>query len=159
MLDPIGGFERIKDFFISYVETAFVISLSSDLSGVASLAEVTLARSSRTSPDTAAGVALVRHRAPVPVFRSVSNVVPRSWTAPPPFFAATTNDFETLFVTQNNPETGVLPVAILVNEGDVIGILGQRATVSSYGPAGDTTINSYGTQVPADPFTGCPRFR
>lgn len=26
MLDPIGGFERIKDFFISYVETAFRIS-------------------------------------------------------------------------------------------------------------------------------------
>jgi hypothetical protein len=26
MLDPIGGFERVKDFFISYVETAFRIS-------------------------------------------------------------------------------------------------------------------------------------
>ena len=26
MLDPIGGFARIKDFFISYVETAFRIS-------------------------------------------------------------------------------------------------------------------------------------
>ena len=26
MLDPIGGFERIKDFFISYIETAFRIS-------------------------------------------------------------------------------------------------------------------------------------
>ena len=26
MLDPIGGFERIKDFFVSYVETAFRIS-------------------------------------------------------------------------------------------------------------------------------------
>ncbi|MDH8436816.1 hypothetical protein, partial [Klebsiella variicola] len=26
VLDPIGGFERIKDFFISYVETAFRIS-------------------------------------------------------------------------------------------------------------------------------------
>ena len=26
MLDPIGGFERMKDFFVSYVETAFRIS-------------------------------------------------------------------------------------------------------------------------------------
>src|SRR3984957_8097307 len=26
MLDPVGGFGRIKDFFISYVETAFRIS-------------------------------------------------------------------------------------------------------------------------------------
>src|SRR5690348_3236503 len=32
MLDPIGGFERIKDFFISYVETAFRIS-SEDTAG------------------------------------------------------------------------------------------------------------------------------
>lgn len=32
MLDPIGGFERIKDFFISYVETAFRIS-SADTAG------------------------------------------------------------------------------------------------------------------------------
>ncbi|MYM70358.1 DEAD/DEAH box helicase [Pseudoduganella sp. FT55W] len=29
MLDPIGGFDRIKDFFISYVETSFRISDSS----------------------------------------------------------------------------------------------------------------------------------
>lgn len=31
MLDPIGGFGRIRDFFISYVETSFRIS-DSDVS-------------------------------------------------------------------------------------------------------------------------------
>jgi len=39
VLDPIGGFERIKDFFISYVETAFRISNEETAAGRRELLE------------------------------------------------------------------------------------------------------------------------
>ncbi|MET4278538.1 MULTISPECIES: DEAD/DEAH box helicase [unclassified Bradyrhizobium] len=39
MLDPIGGFDRIKDFFISYVETAFRISSEETADGRRDLLE------------------------------------------------------------------------------------------------------------------------
>jgi hypothetical protein len=57
---------------------------------------------------------------------------------PPPFFATVTNDFVTLFLTQNNPATGVIPVNIQIYAGDVIGVLGTRGT---------NDANSYGTGV------------
>ncbi|MBL7703177.1 MAG: M36 family metallopeptidase, partial [Ferruginibacter sp.] len=66
---------------------------------------------------------------------------------PPPAFPGTTNAFTTLFLTQSNPATGAIPVNIQINAGDVIGILGQRATVNSYSgnPPNTTVIN--GTTV------------
>jgi hypothetical protein len=53
---------------------------------------------------------------------------------PPPFYTAWTNDFVTLFLTQNNPSTGMIPVNIPISAGDIIGVLGTRGTnnVNSY---------------------------
>lgn len=62
----------------------------------------------------------------------------------PPFYSVTTNAFTVLYLTQNNPAAGIINVNIQVEQGDVIGILGQRATVNSYGTAGfSTTINGF----------------
>lgn len=59
---------------------------------------------------------------------------------PPPTFSTTTNDFTLLFLTQNDPTTGVIPVNIPVSPGDIIGILGNRADNNSYAtsPAAST---------------------
>ena len=52
--------------------------------------------------------------------------------AAPPAYSTTTSTFTTLFLTQNNPNSGVLPMNIQVQAGDFIGVLGQRATANSY---------------------------
>ncbi|MGL4598679.1 MAG: hypothetical protein ACRCYO_14270, partial [Bacteroidia bacterium] len=57
------------------------------------------------------------------------------FNAVPPAFSATTNNFTTLFLTQNNPATGIIPVNIQVEQGDIIGFLGCRGTTNSYAPA------------------------
>ncbi len=66
---------------------------------------------------------------------------------PPPAFPGTTNAFTTLFLTQNNPITTPIPVNIPINAGDVIGILGNRAGINSYGPTGPSTTVINGTNV------------
>jgi len=67
---------------------------------------------------------------------------------PPPIFSAVTNSFTTLFLAQN-VATGVIPVSITVNAGDVIGVLGCRNTVTSYAnPAGP-----YATTIGGMPVT------
>ncbi len=74
----------------------------------------------------------------------------------PPLYSVTTNAFTTLFLTQNDPTSGIIPVNIQVEQGDVIGILGQRATVNSYGGGSfpttidgfPTTVNRLGMQFP-----------
>lgn len=53
-------------------------------------------------------------------------------TAEPPLFSTTTNDFEVLFLTQNDPASGMIPTYLEISAGDVIGILGSRGGVSSY---------------------------
>lgn len=53
--------------------------------------------------------------------------------AEPPVYDATTDDFEVLFLTQDDPASGVIPVYLEIFAGDVIGILGSRDGVSSYG--------------------------
>lgn len=65
----------------------------------------------------------------------------------PPTFSATTNAFTTLFLTQNNPATGVILVNIQINAGDVIGILGQRGTTTSYGSPNPYTTTIAGQSV------------
>ncbi|MFN8357663.1 MAG: PKD-like domain-containing protein [Spirosomataceae bacterium] len=65
---------------------------------------------------------------------------------PPPVFSGSTNAFTTVFLTQNNLSTGVIPVNIPVNAGEVIGILGYRGDINSYAP-GDATIMINGTPV------------
>ena len=65
---------------------------------------------------------------------------------PPPVYATTTNAFTTLYLTQNNIATGVIPVSIPVMAGDVIGVLATRGPgdVNSYAPSpSTTTINGY----------------
>ncbi|HSH93952.1 MAG TPA: putative Ig domain-containing protein, partial [Roseimicrobium sp.] len=61
--------------------------------------------------------------------------------AAPPTYPSTTNTFTTLFLTQNNPSTGIIPVNIQINQGDVIGLLGWRGGANSYGTA------PYSTQI------------
>jgi PKD repeat protein len=76
--------------------------------------------------------------------------------ATPPLFSATTNNFTVLYLTQNNPAAGIIPVNIQVEQGDIIGVLGQRGTVNSYAasPANTTidgfpvTLNRLGMQFP-----------
>lgn len=53
--------------------------------------------------------------------------------AAPPAYPSTTNSFTTLFLAQNNPSTGIIPVNIQINQGDVIGIMGWRGGTNSYG--------------------------
>ncbi len=68
---------------------------------------------------------------------------------PPPTYSTTTNAFTTLFLTQNNPATGVIPVNIPVSAGDVIGILSQRGNGTSYA----TPTGPYVTTIAGQPVT------
>jgi hypothetical protein len=64
------------------------------------------------------------------------------FAAPPPIFSATTNAFTLLYLTQNNPATGIIPVNIQVNAGDHIGVLSQIGNQTSYAtPTGAFTSN------------------
>ncbi|MFZ9942913.1 MAG: T9SS type A sorting domain-containing protein [Bacteroidia bacterium] len=60
---------------------------------------------------------------------------------PPPNYATVTNAFTTLFVTQSNPATGVIPVNIPILAGEVIGVLATRGPgdINSYAPSPNTT--------------------
>ena len=66
-----------------------------------------------------------------------------------PTYSTTTNDFSILYLTQNNVETNAILVDIEINEGDIIGILGQRSNVNSYGNAS----NSFQINGITVPFT------
>ncbi|MEP7169513.1 MAG: T9SS type A sorting domain-containing protein [Bacteroidota bacterium] len=80
---------------------------------------------------------------PTPANGATQNIAVVSFVpaVPPPVYATVTNAFTTLFLTQNDPATGVIPVNIPVAAGDVIGILGSRSTndVNSYAPSPATT--------------------
>lgn len=60
--------------------------------------------------------------------------------ANPPTYSVTTDVFDVLYLTQDNPSPGIIPVNILINAGDIIGILGSRAGVCSYSNTGNVTI-------------------
>lgn len=74
----------------------------------------------------------------------------------PPVFSATTNDFTTLFIVQDGSASGIFPMNIQVEAGDVIGVLGSRAVAVSYSNVGNTTtiegntvtLNRLGMQFP-----------
>jgi subtilisin-like proprotein convertase family protein len=87
----------------------------------------------------------------VPTDASTGNqniaVVRFNGATPPPAFPGTTNAFTTLFLTQNNPVGTPIPVNITINAGDVIGILGNRNNINSYGPAGPATTTINGVPV------------
>jgi hypothetical protein len=61
---------------------------------------------------------------------------------PPPFYATTTEDFVVLYLTQQNPNTGVIPVNIPITAGEVIGILGTTGSndFNSYAPSPNSTV-------------------
>lgn len=75
----------------------------------------------------------------------------------PPLFSATTNSFDLLYLTQNNNSgTGTISVNIPVYAGEVIGVLGDRGGVNSYGTGPTTqtlgtntvTVSRMGMQFP-----------
>ena len=66
--------------------------------------------------------------------------------APPPLFTTVTNSFTSLFRTVNDASAGFIPVSIQVTTGQIIGILGQRGTVNSYG-AGPFDTDIFGQAV------------
>ena len=55
------------------------------------------------------------------------------FAAEPPLFDATTNEFEVLFLTQDDSATGMIPTYLEISSGDVIGVLGSREGIASYG--------------------------
>lgn len=59
--------------------------------------------------------------------------------AAPPLYSTTTDDFTTLFIVQNGSASGIFPMNIQVEAGDIIGVLGCRATTVSYSSTGNTT--------------------
>lgn len=79
----------------------------------------------------------------VPTNASTGNqsiAVLRFTAGAPPAFPGTTNSFNTLFLTQNNANSGILPVSIPINAGDIIGVYGVRNDINSYG--GTTPVAS-----------------
>ncbi len=60
--------------------------------------------------------------------------------ATPPTYSVTTNSFTTLFLTQNNATAGIISCNIQVEQGDIIGVLAQRATANSYSSTSNTTV-------------------
>ncbi|MFI5219720.1 MAG: T9SS type A sorting domain-containing protein [Bacteroidia bacterium] len=82
-----------------------------------------------------------------PMTGTMQNLAVLSFTGavPPPAYPTVTNAFTILFITQNNTASGMIPVNISVNAGDVIGILGTRTVgannETSYGPAPSAFIS------------------
>jgi hypothetical protein len=65
--------------------------------------------------------------------------------APPPQYSSTTNDFTSLFRVVGDSSLGLIPVSIAVGAGDVIGVLGYRGSVNSYGP--QSTADIFGNSI------------
>ena len=75
------------------------------------------------------------------------NIAVMRLPAAPPIFSATTNVFTTLFLTQNNPATGIIPCNIQIEQGDNIMILGQRDNINSYSASGTFTATINGQSM------------
>jgi PKD repeat protein len=67
----------------------------------------------------------------------------------PPTFSAITNTFDVLYLTQNNPDLDTLGgLNIIINQGDIIGVLGARSDMVSYSNTGNiTTFNGIPTAL------------
>ena len=72
----------------------------------------------------------------------------------PPYYPLATTDFDTLFLSRNNPGDGLLSTNIEIFSGDIIGILGSRDAnaVNSYGPSPTYLSNILGYDVYLDRF-------
>ena len=62
--------------------------------------------------------------------------------SPPPQYPMFGTDFTSLAYIQQDPTTDYVPVNAVINAGDIIGILGQRGTTTSYAPSPNTTVIS-----------------
>lgn len=93
---------------------------------------------------------------PTDASSGAQNVAIMRFQTNPPSFSATTNVFDTLFVTQNSPISGIIPLNIVINQGDIIGVLASRGTANSYAPSPyissingiPVTLNRLGMQFP-----------
>jgi hypothetical protein len=85
-----------------------------------------------------------------------ASVAVLKFASTPPSYASTTNSFNTLYLAQNVAGVAVMTVNIPVNAGDIIGVLGQRNGVTSYGTSpfvstlgtNTLTITRLGMQYP-----------
>ena len=66
---------------------------------------------------------------------------------PPSYPAQGTNWFNTLFLTQDNPNNGIINVNIPISQGDMIGILGTRSTFTTRGTV------QYSSSIAGNPVT------
>lgn len=67
-------------------------------------------------------------------------------TAPSPF-PAVTNDFTSLGRWQNIANTNIIDTFLVINQGDTMGIYGERGGVNSYAPAMTTTIGGVSVDI------------
>ncbi len=68
----------------------------------------------------------------------------------PPLYSTVTNNFTVLYLTQNNPDTGIQALNIEVAPGDIIGVLGVRKN------SGGSDVNSYSTSPSTSDINGFP---
>jgi hypothetical protein len=92
------------------------------------------------------GFTIKELRVPTDVGTEPQNIqVVKFTNGPPPSFPTDTTSFQTLAYHKGVPGTAYIPVSIVVQSGDVIGILGARGTTTlhnSYSPS-----NPYSTKV------------
>jgi hypothetical protein len=82
-----------------------------------------------------------------PEVAGLQNIAVMRFPATPPLYSTVTNTFTMLFLTQNDPTVGIIPVNIQVYAGDIIGILGQAGTSNSYG------ATNFATTIAGQPVT------
>jgi hypothetical protein len=76
----------------------------------------------------------------------LQNIAVVRLNATPPLYSTVTNSFTQLFLTQNDPTVGIIPVNIPVMAGDIIGILGQAGGTNSYSTAAASFATTIGGQ-------------
>jgi hypothetical protein len=79
----------------------------------------------------------------------LQNIAVVRLAAVPPLYSTVTNAFTQLFLTQNDPTTGIIPVNIQVTAGDIIGILGEAGANNSY----STGATNFATTIGGQPVT------
>lgn len=90
---------------------------------------------------------IVGVRVPTDASTANQNIQIMRYNTPVTVYGTTGYDFTTLGYWYNVPGTNIIPCQILVQQGDIIGVLGAR------GNTGSTIINSYGqANVPSNVF-------
>lgn len=90
---------------------------------------------------------IVGVRVPTNASTAAQNIQIMRYNTPVTVYGTTGYDFTTLGYWYNVPGTNIIPCQILVQQGDIIGVLGAR------GNTGSTIVNSYGNaNVPSNVF-------